>query len=100
MSIADITFPEDTRTRLVDTFDKKVHIRVQQRSAKKYITVIEGLEKDVSAKALKDLKTRLGCIGTLKNDTIQFSGDQRDKVYDYLVDKNVVEEDSIVLHGF
>ncbi len=79
---------------------EKVHIRMQQRTAKKSITIVENLPKETAVIALKELKIKLGCIGTLKNNTLHFSGDQRDKINDYLLSKDLVSKENIVLHGF
>lgn len=79
---------------------KKIHIRVQQRSAKKNITTVEGLSPDNAKKIGTQLKTKLGCSGTVKGDILQFSGDQRSKIVDHLLENNIVEKDNLVVHGF
>lgn len=80
--------------------DNKVHLRLQQRSAKKSITIVEGLRDDVAKDIIPKLRTKLGCSGTPKSGAIQFSGDQRRKIMDYLVDQKLVTKRDIVLHGY
>lgn len=78
----------------------KIHLRVQQRNAKKNITVIEGLKPDVAKKVGSDLRTKLGCSGTVKDGCVQFSGDQRQKIVEHLLAKKIVDKDALVIHGF
>lgn len=93
MNTEEFFFPETFE------FTQKVHFRIQQRSAKKNITIVEGLGKEVANDIVRQLKTRLGCSGTLKNDQVQFSGDQRRKIADFLVEKKIVDRSDIVMHG-
>lgn len=81
-------------------FDTKVHIRLQQRSNKKSITIVEGLDVDVGKKIIPQLRSKLGCSGTLKEGTIQFSGDQRRKIINYLIAEKLARKQDIVLHGY
>ena len=85
---------------LTQEFDKKVHIRLQQRSNKKSITIVEGLD-DVTGKGIiPKLRSKLGCSGTLKEGAIQFSGDQRRKIIDFLIEEKLARKQDIVLHGY
>ncbi len=52
----------------------------------KMTTVIQGLSKDVdSKKVLKELKTKLACGGTVKDDVIELQGNHKSKVKAILV---------------
>lgn len=52
----------------------------------KMTTIIQGLSKDVDAKkVLKELKTKLACGGTMKEDIIELQGDHKSKVKPILV---------------
>jgi len=86
----------------LDVSDKvSVHLRLQQRSARKNITILEGLPKDNRKAVIHNLKTRLGCSGTEKNEgELHFSGDQRKKIADYLLEKKIVNKSEITIHGF
>jgi len=81
-------------------FERKIHLRLQQRSNKKSITVVEGLDDIVAKNIIPQLRSRLGCSGTFKEGAIQFSGDQRRKIIDYIVEKNIARKQDIVLHGY
>lgn len=97
----------------VDAFDdksssqKKVHIRVVQRSGRKNITTVQGLDDDLDiAKICRALKKILACNGSVSRDStlgevIQLQGDQREAVKSFLHDLKIYEpkEDRIVVHG-
>ncbi len=94
----------------VDTADNMklldvVHIRIQQRTGKKVVTIIQGLDSKVPRKELiKKFKTMYACGGHIAEDeefgeVIQLTGDQRFKVRDYLVDNGLVEDDKVEIHG-
>ncbi|MEE9405999.1 MAG: translation initiation factor [Candidatus Aenigmarchaeota archaeon] len=52
----------------------------------KMTTIIQGLSKDVDAKnILKELKTKLACGGTLKDNVVELQGDHKSKVKAILV---------------
>jgi translation initiation factor 1 len=103
--INNIDFEDNTESgdnlRLLDI----VHIRIQQRTGKKVITIIQGLAANISRKELiKKFKTIYACGGHIANDAefgevIQLTGDQRIKVRDYLVDNGLVESDKVEIHG-
>jgi len=59
----------------------------------KDITTISGIAKDVNKKKiLKDLKTRLACGGTLKDDTIELQGNHSERVKKLLVKMGFPED--------
>ena len=95
--------PFDTKfvlSELAQEFDKKIHLRLQQRSNKKSITIVEGLDNETARKVIPLLRSKLGCSGTYKGDAIQFSGDQRRKIIEYLLQEKIANKGDIVLHGF
>jgi translation initiation factor 1 len=83
----------------------KVHLRIQQRTGRKCITIIQGLASDLdSAKIAKYLKKEFKCNGSITNDVdygeiIQLSGDQRANVREFFIDQEICHEDQIVIHG-
>jgi translation initiation factor SUI1 len=94
-------------------YERDIHIRVQKRSAKKSITTVEGLNRDHAEHILKRLRKQLCCNGTLitTNENtpasgtsgdviIQFSGDQREAVKAYLLQKKLCSESRIKVHGY
>ena len=83
-----------------------VHLRVQQRTGRKYITTIQGLSADIDLKEfVKILRKKFNCSGTIIKDEelgqiIQMSGDQRKNVYDYLIGQKIYSKEEIKSHGF
>ena len=76
---------------------EKETIRISgiKRRYGKFITVVDGLSKDVDPKGvLKELKTRLACGGTLKDGAIALQGNHIEKVKGILM-KLGFQEDSI-----
>ena len=60
---------------------ERIRITAVKRRYGKFITLVEGLSKDVDAKqVLKELKTRLACGGTIKDGIIELQGNHREKV--------------------
>jgi translation initiation factor 1 len=84
----------------------KVHIRIQQRNSKKCVVSIQGLADNLDLKdILKTLKRTFQCNGTIIKDDkwgtiIQLQGDHRAGIADFLVSKQFVTKDMIVMHGF
>ena len=61
----------------------------------KIMTVVTGFEGGIDVKQIaKDLKNRLACGGTYKNNVIELQGDHRKKIREELV-KMGFEADSI-----
>lgn len=101
--------PVDDENMLQTETLELVHIRVYQRKSRKYVTTIEGIPRDLKLKPIvKYMKKKFSCSGVikteLKNDVeksiIQLSGDQRDNISNFLVDKKIVEKRQIKVHGF
>ena len=98
----------------VDAFDekskgsqKKVHIRVQQRTGRKNITTVQGLDDDLDLKRiLKAIKKRFACNGAIVRhkelgEVLQLQGDQCENVKDWLYEQEIYNrsEGRIVVHG-
>eukprot|EP00756_Hemistasia_phaeocysticola_P011851 Hpha_TRINITY_DN15149_c2_g1::TRINITY_DN15149_c2_g1_i2::g.129947::m.129947/K03113/EIF1, SUI1; translation initiation factor 1 len=83
-----------------------VHVRCQQRNGRKCITSIQGLHVDLDFKKLvKAFKKEFSCNGSVtessEHGTVpQLSGDQRQKVSEFLIRNGIVKKENIVLHGF
>jgi|TARA_B100001996_G_scaffold15173_1_gene12612 translation initiation factor 1 len=83
-----------------------VHIRIQQRNAKKTITTIEGLDTSIDIKRLlKYIKKKFNCNGSIiitEDDIniIQLQGDQRNNMKNFLIQENIVSNEFIKVHGF
>lgn len=100
MSQVDFDLPEFA---LHERFDE-IHIRIQPRNGRKYITLIEGIPEKVPLKDfLKHLKKTFSTNGTILQsenlNIIQLQGDQRANVYKALLDLNITEKEYIKVHG-
>jgi len=82
-----------------------IHIRVQQRNGRKCITTIQGLNQDLDMKKIvKAIKKAHSCNGTIVEDedmgqVLQFQGDQRDAVANFLIENELCDKESIKKHG-
>jgi translation initiation factor 1 len=89
-------------SELENAFDEikiiQIHIRIKQRKAKSYITLIENLPGNKD-NILKLMKKTFCCNGTTKSGIIQLSGDHREAVKKLLLQYNVCDEDDIITHG-
>ena len=93
------TFNDDTYTPL------PVHIRVQSRNGRNYISSISGLNPDIDFKKLcKYLKKKFKCNGAVTEDkvygkVILLQGDRRESIKHFL-DDNDICMGKIIVHGF
>ena len=82
----------------------KVHLRIQQRNARKCVTIVENLELEDEEleKFVATLKKRLSTNGTIKKKgrVVTFHGDQRQAVRAYLIEQMDMDEENIIMHGF
>lgn len=86
---------------------QKIHIRIFQRTNRKYITIIQNTEQlDTDDKTLlKKFKSILCCNGHIKDhkeygNVIQLQGDKRQDLRDILVKEYKINPESIELHGY
>jgi len=74
--------------------EQKIRIESEKRKFGKIITLVSGF-KDIDIKNIaKELKHRLACGGTIKNNVIELQGDHKSKVKPELI-KLGFSEDSI-----
>jgi translation initiation factor SUI1 len=88
----------------------KVHVRMQQRTTRKSITTIEGLDKymdkDSMVRMLKKMKKTFSCGGALLESeehgtVVKLAGDNRRDIKAFLVTKyKILEDRDLILHGF
>lgn len=65
---------------------EKIRVLTIKRRYGKIITLVEGIGKDADPKSvLRELKTKLACGGTIKENTIELQGNHKQKVRDILV---------------
>jgi translation initiation factor 1 len=66
--------------------EEKISVSLVTKRYGKAVTVINGLSKDVDVKkVLKELKTKLACGGTYKNDTVELQGNHIKRIKELLV---------------
>eukprot|EP01129_Flabellula_baltica_P003916 TRINITY_DN13658_c0_g1_i1.p1 TRINITY_DN13658_c0_g1~~TRINITY_DN13658_c0_g1_i1.p1 ORF type:complete len:118 (-),score=25.06 TRINITY_DN13658_c0_g1_i1:37-369(-) len=82
-----------------------VHIRAQQRNARKWITSCAGLDQSLNFKrVLRALRKLNSCNGNIVKDKnlgniLQLQGDHRHDIYDFLVATKLVPAEKITIHG-
>ena len=83
--------------------NNQIHLRYKKRNGKKVWTFIEGLDKETAKKLCKKWRTKWGCSASVKKDEGEIiatlSGDHRGKVFNDLLEENIVEEMDIKIHG-
>ncbi len=83
----------------------RIHIRVQQRTAKKKITTCEGLPLNLDySKVLRALMKNYNCNGHVVDDdtlgkVLQLQGDHRNDIHYFLTVTGICSEDEIKIHG-
>jgi translation initiation factor 1 len=66
--------------------EEKIRVYREEKRFHKSATMIEGLSKDVDLRdVLKNLKTKMACGGTLKDNIIMLQGDHRKRIKQALV---------------
>jgi translation initiation factor SUI1 len=82
-----------------------IDLRVQQRSGKKAITIVQGLmENEITHELCSKLKKSFNCSASMTSDKefgviIKLSGDQRFGISEFFVKNEIRKVDRIVIHG-
>ncbi|RLE88626.1 MAG: stress response translation initiation inhibitor YciH [Thermoprotei archaeon] len=65
-----------------------VRVRLEKRRRNKDVTIIEGIDaKSINLRRIAtELKSKLACGGTVKNNRIELQGDHRERVKKLLVE--------------
>jgi len=98
----DIIFPNHSiESEFEQETQSKIHIRLQQRKARKFLTFIEGLDPHLDLKdIISKMKQSFCTNGTLlKSNVLQLNGDQRQPVYKFLIDNDICNAEQINIHG-
>jgi len=72
----------------------KIKVYSEKKKFRKYVTVIDGIDKSQLDQTTKDLKTKLACAGTSKDGIIILQGEHKMRVAE-LLKKLGYPEDSI-----
>lgn len=93
----------------LDVQQSKIHVRFQ-KTGPRSITLLEGLDEDLDqGRMAKAMKKVFKCSASIQkdkdgNDVIQFQGDHRIAIRDWLLAQEIVNakdaKDRIILHGF
>jgi translation initiation factor 1 len=105
VNINDIEFGDSSPS--LETHKKKCFIAIQQRNARKNITIVYGLDDDLDVpRIMKAMKKEFACNGSVKNhdkfgEVIQLQGDKRNDVCAWLYAHHIYEptEDRIIIVG-
>jgi len=64
---------------------KRIKIYTAKAKFKKFITIVEGIEKSQLKTVFQELKSRLACGGSLKDGQIMLQGEHKKKVKEILL---------------
>lgn len=83
-----------------------LHLRIRKRSSKKAVTILQGLPENFDCLSfVRDGCKTMCCGGVIKNDSkygkiIQFTGDNRKILMEYIIEKQLTSKDRIKIHGY
>lgn len=83
-----------------------IHIWLRQRNGRKYITEVNGFASDLNLdKIVKcwryDFHVSVSRTVNKSNEkVIRLQGDQRDAIYNFLIDEHIIDKKFIKIHGF
>jgi len=86
--------------------DNLIHIRIQQRNGRKTLTTVQGISDSYDKKRIvKACKKEFACNGTIVEhpeygEVIQFQGDQRNNICQFLTKIGIAKQDQLKIHGF
>ena len=75
---------------------KRIRVYTTKKKFRKLVTIVEGIEKNNLSSTAKELKHRLACGGSAKDDVIVLQGNHKKSIKDILV-KIGYTEDSITV---
>jgi translation initiation factor 1 len=90
---------------IININKQTIKIGVKQRTTRKYLTLVSGIDTKYDYKTLlSDIKKEFQCNGAIienkKNErVIQLNGNQKDKMFHFLINNNIATRDMIKLSG-
>ena len=85
--------------------NKKITLTVSNRTGKKLQTFLYGLGQDFDLeKIIKHFKKTFSCTGSIEKseefgEVIKLTGDQRKKIFDFLISEEICSKSDIILKG-
>ena len=90
-----------TNTTSTASVQNQVHIEMKMRTKWKSITTVSGLPDNVIDSLVKKWRKTFSCSVTRTDDgIIKLNGDCRVRISDYLIEKGIVGESHIRIHGY
>ena len=83
-----------------------IHIRIQQRNGRKTLTTVQGIAPQYDLKKIiRACKKTFCCNGTVVEhseygEVIQFQGDQRNNICQFLTTNAIAKPSQLKVHGF
>ncbi|AGF85404.1 initiation factor eIF1/SUI [Moumouvirus goulette] len=86
-------------------YTEKIHIKLVPRSKTRNVTIVENLPSRINISTfLKSMRQYLHCTGSVKENKdgkyVQFTGDHRETIKDFLLNKSIAKNEDIILHGY
>ncbi|QGR53880.1 eukaryotic initiation factor eif1/sui1 [Moumouvirus maliensis] len=86
-------------------YTEKIHIKLVPRSKTRNTTIVENLPKNINISTfLKAMRQYLHCTGSIKEKEdgkyVQFTGDHRELIKNFLINKSIAKNEDIILHGY
>ncbi|KPI86027.1 putative Translation factor SUI1 [Leptomonas seymouri] len=84
---------------------QKVHIRVQQRKGKKFVTTVQGLNQRLNFRRInREFQRRWGCNGTVittvdAGTVIQLQGNWSENIKQFILDEHMTTENNLEIHS-
>jgi translation initiation factor SUI1 len=85
--------------------NSKVTIAVERRGGRRFITNVIGMADDLDLpKILSYLKKKHNCSGSIIKDAtygevMSFTGDQKENIYNFLINEQIYEKENIIIKG-
>lgn len=76
---------------------RKIKVYVTKKKFGKRVTIIQGIDKNAANSVVKELKRKMACGGSAKDDEIILQGDHKSKVKAALVALGYPEENISVI---
>jgi len=87
----------------------KIHLRIQKRGNRKWLTIVEGLDEDLDeVRICRHMRRAFNCNGAVlkgedNKNVIQFQGDQRQSIKEWLLSQEILTEkeakERLIIHG-